>query len=164
MTYAFQNKSTLYSCLNVKELLARNRRDILSLSDSNGIRTHNNLVRKRNLSNFLGGSFSNGDKVRAPVQFRREKQPQYGGIQLLRSHLVGRGGPSKCQRMQTGGCHIRIFLIDYLVHKLLTIVTRFSVSFIKIPICLKYLFQKTYISFVSKITNQLCLLRTINLK
>ena len=26
--YAFQNESTLYSCLNVKELFARNRRDI----------------------------------------------------------------------------------------------------------------------------------------
>ena len=28
VTYAFQSKSTLYSCLNVKELLARNRREI----------------------------------------------------------------------------------------------------------------------------------------
>ena len=28
VTYAFQSESTLYSCLNVKELLARNRRDI----------------------------------------------------------------------------------------------------------------------------------------
>ena len=27
VTYAFQNESTLYSCLNVRELLARNRRD-----------------------------------------------------------------------------------------------------------------------------------------
>ena len=26
--YTFQNESTLYSCLNVKELLARNRREI----------------------------------------------------------------------------------------------------------------------------------------
>ena len=26
--YAFQSESTLYICLNVKELLARNRRDI----------------------------------------------------------------------------------------------------------------------------------------
>ena len=26
--YVFQSESTLYSCLNVKELLARNRRDI----------------------------------------------------------------------------------------------------------------------------------------
>ena len=38
--------STLSSCLNVKELLARNRRDIWNLSDYNGTRTHNHLVRK----------------------------------------------------------------------------------------------------------------------
>ena len=28
VTYAFQSESTLYSCLNVKELLAQNRLDI----------------------------------------------------------------------------------------------------------------------------------------
>ena len=33
-------------CLNVKELLARSRRHIWSLIDSNLIRTHNHLVRK----------------------------------------------------------------------------------------------------------------------
>ena len=44
-THAFQNESTLYSCLNVKELLARNRRYISSLRDSNGIQTHNHLNR-----------------------------------------------------------------------------------------------------------------------
>ena len=33
-------------CLNVKELLARSRRHIWSLSDSNGIRAHSHLVRK----------------------------------------------------------------------------------------------------------------------
>ena len=48
-----QNEPTLYSCLNVKELLARNRPHIWSLSDSNGIRTDNQLVRKRTL-NRLG--------------------------------------------------------------------------------------------------------------
>ena len=42
----------LYSCLNVKELLARKRRHIWRLSDCNGIRTHNHLVRKRT-SNHL---------------------------------------------------------------------------------------------------------------
>ena len=46
VTYAFQIESKFYSCLNVKELLLRNRRNILSLSGSNGIRTHNHLVRK----------------------------------------------------------------------------------------------------------------------
>ena len=39
-------------CLNVKELLARSRRHIWSLSDSNGIRTHNHLVRKRTLNHL----------------------------------------------------------------------------------------------------------------
>ena len=46
VTYMFQIESRLYSCLNVKELLARNSRDVRSLSDSNGIRTHNHLNRK----------------------------------------------------------------------------------------------------------------------
>ena len=46
-TYAFWSESKLYSCLNVKELLSRNRRDIWSLSDNNWIWNHNHLVRKR---------------------------------------------------------------------------------------------------------------------
>ena len=37
-------------CLNVKELLVRNKRDIWSLRDSNGIWTHNHLARKRTLN------------------------------------------------------------------------------------------------------------------
>ena len=45
--YAFQSESTLYICLNVKELLARSRRDIWNLIDRNGTRTHNNLIRKQ---------------------------------------------------------------------------------------------------------------------
>ena len=47
----------LYSCLNNKKLLAQNRRDIWSLSDSNGIRTHNHLVRKRTLNHLNGWVF-----------------------------------------------------------------------------------------------------------
>ena len=39
-------------CLNVKELLARSRRYIWSLSDSNEIRTHNHLVHKRTLNHL----------------------------------------------------------------------------------------------------------------
>ena len=46
VTYEFQSESTLYGCLNVKDLFAWNRRHIWSLSDSNGIRIHNHLVRK----------------------------------------------------------------------------------------------------------------------
>ena len=45
-------ESALYSCLNIKELLVRNSRDIWSLSDSNEIQIHNQLVRKRTL-NYL---------------------------------------------------------------------------------------------------------------
>ena len=50
VTYAFQSESTLYSCLNVKELLARSRREIWSLSDYNWTRTHNHLAYKRTLN------------------------------------------------------------------------------------------------------------------
>ena len=52
VTYEFESESTLYSCLHVKELLARNRRDIWRLSDCNGTRTHNHLVRKRTLNHL----------------------------------------------------------------------------------------------------------------
>ena len=52
VTYAFQSESTLYSCLNVKVLLARSRREILSLSDWNWTRTHNHLVHKRTLNHL----------------------------------------------------------------------------------------------------------------
>ena len=52
VTYAFQSESTLYSCLNVKELLARNRRKIWSVSDCSGTRTHNHLARKRTLNHL----------------------------------------------------------------------------------------------------------------
>ena len=48
----FQGKSTLYSFLNVKELLAGNRYNIWSLSDHNGIRTHNYLNHKRTLNHL----------------------------------------------------------------------------------------------------------------
>ena len=40
------------SCLNVKELLARNRREIWSLSDRNWTWTQNHLVRKRTLNHL----------------------------------------------------------------------------------------------------------------
>ena len=39
-------------CLNVRELVAQSRRHILSLGDSNVIRTHNHLVRKRTLKHL----------------------------------------------------------------------------------------------------------------
>ena len=44
--------AALCSCLNVKELRAQSRRHIWSLSDCNGIRTHNHVVRKRTLNHL----------------------------------------------------------------------------------------------------------------
>ena len=52
VTYAFQSESTLYSCLNVEELLTLNRRDFWSLSDCNVTWAHNHLVRKRALNHL----------------------------------------------------------------------------------------------------------------
>ena len=49
VTYAFQSESTLYSCLNVKELLARSRPEIWSLAGCSWARTHNHLVHKGTL-------------------------------------------------------------------------------------------------------------------
>ena len=48
VTYAFQSEFTLHSCLNVKELLTWNRRNIWNLSDCNGTRMqysqHNSII------------------------------------------------------------------------------------------------------------------------
>ena len=52
VTYAFQSESTLYICMNVKELLARSRDEIWSLSDCNWTPTNNHLVHKRTLNHF----------------------------------------------------------------------------------------------------------------
>ena len=52
LTYAFQSEFTLYSWLNVKELLARSRREICSLSYCDWTWTHNHLVHKQTF-NYL---------------------------------------------------------------------------------------------------------------
>ena len=52
VTYALQREFTLFSCLNVKELLARSRREIWSLSDCQWTQTQNLLVCKRTLNHF----------------------------------------------------------------------------------------------------------------
>ena len=49
--------NTIYSCLNVKELLVQNSRDIWSLTDSNGIQTHNHLVHKWTLNRLAKLAF-----------------------------------------------------------------------------------------------------------
>ena len=43
VTYAFQSEFTLFNCLNVKQLLARSRRKISSLSDCNWARTYSQM-------------------------------------------------------------------------------------------------------------------------
>ena len=52
VTYAFQRESTLYSFLNLKELLARSRCEIWRFRDWNCTRTQNHLIRKRTLSHL----------------------------------------------------------------------------------------------------------------
>ena len=58
-TYAFLSESILYSSLNVKELLARSRREIWSLSGCNWTRTHNLLVHKRTLNHLAKLALNN---------------------------------------------------------------------------------------------------------
>ena len=50
VTYVFHSESTFYSCMNLKELFAPEKRDIGSLIGLNSIRTLNHLVRKRTLN------------------------------------------------------------------------------------------------------------------
>ena len=50
--YAFQSESTLYSCLNVKELAARSRAEIWRFSDCNWTRTQNHVLHKRTLKHL----------------------------------------------------------------------------------------------------------------
>ena len=52
MSRTYFRVNPLYSCLNVKELLARSRRKIWSLSDCSWTRTHNHLVYKRTLNHL----------------------------------------------------------------------------------------------------------------
>ena len=52
VTYAFYSESRLCSCLNVNEILARNRCNIWSFSGSNEIRTHNQSNRKWTLNHL----------------------------------------------------------------------------------------------------------------
>ena len=50
--YKFQSGSTLWSFLDLKELLVWNRRHIWSLSDRNRTQTHNHFVRKQKLKHL----------------------------------------------------------------------------------------------------------------
>ena len=104
--HAFQSESTLYSCLNVKELLARSRHEIGSLSDCNWTRTHNHLGHKQTLNNLaklargpayplLGGRGSSKFDGRGLSQYMGEHVCMcvcvWGGV-------VGWGGWQGCVR------------------------------------------------------------------
>ena len=52
VSYAFQSESTFYSCLNVKEFLARMIREIWSLTDCTLTGTLNHLFRKQTLTHL----------------------------------------------------------------------------------------------------------------
>ena len=53
VTYAFESQSTRYSWKKVKELLARNRQNLLRLNVCNWIWTHNHLFWKGTLNHFF---------------------------------------------------------------------------------------------------------------
>ena len=52
VTYAFQNEFTLYSCLNIMELLAQIRRKILSLNGYNWTQKQNYLFHQLTLNHM----------------------------------------------------------------------------------------------------------------
>ena len=54
VTYPFRGESTLYSFLNLNELLARSWREIGRWSDCNWTRTQNHLVLKGTLNHLVG--------------------------------------------------------------------------------------------------------------
>ena len=93
VTYAFQSDSTLYSCLNVKELLARSRREIWNVSDCNWTRIHSHLVRKRTLNHLaiLKCGFWNVYVTRTYSQmYRADKCSQHSSNTIQPVWLIGR--------------------------------------------------------------------------
>ena len=84
--YVFQNEFTIYSCLHIKELLARNRREIWSLSEFNGTRTHKHLVRKRTLDHLAKMVKWVPWQVKSSLKFRQLK----GVDSLWNAYLHGK--------------------------------------------------------------------------
>ena len=72
------------SCLNVKQLLAWNRREIRSLSDWNWTQTHNHLVHKRTL-NYLA---------------KLTKWPAWLNVRVFVYELSGFGFESSCSNCE----------------------------------------------------------------
>ena len=86
----FQSVSTFYSSLNIKKLLAQNRRDIWNLNDSNGFLTHNHLVCKRTLNHLRTKCrhFSHVTKSRIfkNLNLRKKADRNFRG-NFLKNHL-----------------------------------------------------------------------------
>ena len=88
VTYAFQSESTLYICLNVREPLARSRREISSLSECNWTGTRKQLVYKRTLNHL--------DKLAVPVQlqslisinFQKTQYFEFGNLETFRHKKI----------------------------------------------------------------------------
>ena len=71
VTYVFQSESTLYSCLNIKELFARSRREIGRWIDCNWTRTENHLVLKSNTQPFGQQSEELGENLHKKINQAR---------------------------------------------------------------------------------------------
>ena len=71
--YAFQSESTLYICLNVKELLPRSRCEIWSFIDCHWTRSQNDLVRKWTLNHLAKLACSTPFAVWVRVQLQSLK-------------------------------------------------------------------------------------------
>ena len=53
LMWLFNSESTLYFCLNVKDILAqKKKRDIWNLSERNGTRTQNQLFHQETLNHY----------------------------------------------------------------------------------------------------------------
>ena len=131
VTYAFQSECTLYNCLNVKELLARSRREIWSLSDCSWNWTHNHLVHKRTLNRFVDSVWNayvtwQEQTVKCTVQISTHKtaqsfRPIWLNGWLFVYELSGCGFEFSCILCAIGTC--MIFSLNILV------LCKFSMSY-----------------------------------
>ena len=125
-TYALQSESTLYSCLNVKELLASSRREIWSLRDCNWTRTQNHLVRKWTLKRTLKRTLTGLEPSCCPLNFRfracfKQRIPWHSGNYRVWIHYETRTWHDK--NIQS---NYDVVLINYYV-----IINRDFISYLK---------------------------------
>ena len=83
--YAFHSESTLYTCLNVKELLARRRSQVWSLNYCNWTPTQNHWLRKQTLNHLAKLTYElSGSEISGSVFESSCSHYIYGAdIQLL---------------------------------------------------------------------------------